>query len=45
MHECVMLALWDTFTTVILSTVMGKSTIRVMNMKDVFLKCKNKRLH
>ena len=26
MHECVMLALWDTFATVILSTVMGKST-------------------
>ena len=44
MHECVMLALLDTFATVTLSTVMGK-VHKVMNIKDGFLKCKNKRLH
>ena len=43
MHECVMIALWDTFATVILSTV--KNVHKVMNNKDVFLKFKNKCLH
>ena len=43
MHECVMLALWDTFATDIVYCH-GKVN-KVVNIKYVFLECKNIRLH